>query len=207
MAHEIATPTKCLVCGRSFYGPTLAAPATLNGRPNHVLLNYLQKLHRHLMEEHPDAYAIADVQGAELRGYVILCHFKSQDPAVNEQRDRYRWSIHQLMLQARAQNLDVRAEQIAQEFIGSKFSLITRAGADPETDDVSLAIKTNDGQAHIFGPYTLALLKPMLRELEEDLALKVEGVLRELSDILEEPGKYAPEAPAPASNMPSGALS
>src|SRR5258706_9545589 len=116
---EIATPTRCTLCGRTFYGPAAGLGLELRAGEEAPprMMHFVNELIKHIAAAHPAEFQLSMAKASELQGWMILSHFSSDDRRVTEQRDYFRWSIHQQTLNVRAQNLETRARQIATEFI------------------------------------------------------------------------------------------
>lgn len=183
---EIAMPTKCGICGRKFYGPAVGLTGNLKAgqQPPPRMVHFLQQLAEHMAKDHQEHYAYAMQKGFELQGWMILSRYTTEDPDVESQRDFLRWSLHQSTLSATAQNLDVRAREVAEEFIDAKKEVLEKA---IEEEFLNRCMEQASRRPKFF--------ETIIEELTEDLAGQIEDVLEELREILEEPDKYTP-APA-----------
>lgn len=146
---EIATPTKCRHCGKVFYGPR--AVLKVGEQPPQRFFKYLAEINEHIVKAHPMEFERAYVLGTEFQGMLLLSNYVSEDAEIVDQRNFYRWKVHQASLAARVP--DAAIHQKACEAIEGVFAT------------------------------------PSLR-IKEELIAAVEKQMRELRDILEEPGRY-----------------
>jgi hypothetical protein len=191
---EIALATTCSVCKKKFYGPAAALRGLKAGEAVPPRMqHFLQTLFMHVAEAHPERHKLADMLKDEYFGWMILSLYHTDDDQVQQQTDFFRWKTHQRTLRATAHNLDLRAQQVATEFIDAKMEILKKH---------IVSLKADAANAAAFGdePSTPPLeFATIMREMQDDLADAIEDVLMELREILEEPDKYSP---APSGNQP-----
>lgn len=115
MPHEIALATKCIHCGRKFYGPR--GPVLIGEVPAARFQTFIGQLGRHISESHP---VIAEQMVAlnwEFQGFSLMRNFETDDPGTRKQEDFFRWKLHQTTLRCRAQKLEERADLTAMDVI------------------------------------------------------------------------------------------
>lgn len=175
---EIATATTCNLCGQTFYGPKTALGGKLE--PGDIVgprfMQFIEKLMAHIAERHPEHYQVSQAKANEFQGWMLLSIYSSDDPEVLDQRNYFRWSTHQATLKARAENLDVRAGQIAAEFFSKhRIAYTCQQDGCPAAESTTLNGTPDD--------------------LTRALASTIEDVLKELRNFLEEPDAYTPVEP------------
>jgi hypothetical protein len=95
----VLTETACRHCEKKFYGPTTIlrvgeeAPARF--------YKYLAEINNHIAKRHPDIFQAAYIRGTELQGMLVMQNYESSDPEVIDQRNYYRWKVHQVTLNAK----------------------------------------------------------------------------------------------------------
>ena len=115
---EIATPARCGICNKVFYGPKAALiGANLGTREAQV---FFQSLVDHLMKSHPNEFMGCEAAGAEYKGMLIVSYFAVNDPDLQKMCDISRWNVLQKVLAAR-----VSDEHIAQSVDGVLPDLCT----------------------------------------------------------------------------------
>jgi hypothetical protein len=156
---EIASSTKCIHCGKVFYGPKQVLK--IGEQPHHRFFKYLAEINGHIVEKHPQQFELASTLGAEFQGMLILMNFESRDPEVLDQRNYYRWKVHQATLKMK----------IDDQSIDRKVA---------ETIDLARKSETTDFFADI-GERFVKLLRELRDNLQEPDAYKV-------SDLPNPPG-------------------
>ena len=115
MPHEVMGITTCnlphpkipgTVCGAKFVGPQhlVISGALGNGQQTlqqSCLTGLLEKLVKHLVEQHPRVMGEVILQGEQYKGLLMMLNFSTTDKEFQEQRNYYRWSVHQQTLNAR----------------------------------------------------------------------------------------------------------
>jgi len=91
--------TKCRHCGKAFYGPRTVLK--IGEQPPQRFMKYLAEINEHIAKQHPKEFELAFMLGAELQGMLVLANFDTSDPEVIDQRNYYRWKVHQATLAAR----------------------------------------------------------------------------------------------------------
>jgi hypothetical protein len=122
---EIAVATRCTLCNRKFYGPR--GPAVVGEQPSGRMAHFVQQLGEHIAQAHPEQSQMMMLRIWEFQGWLLLSLFDTDDPKVSDQRDRFRWLIHQATLRCRADKLDVKAAELAHGL----YDYIDREDPDP----------------------------------------------------------------------------
>lgn len=105
--------TACRHCPARFYGPKTVL--RVGETPPQRFWKYLAEINEHIAKAHPKEFEKAYMLGTELQGMLVLANYDTADPEVIDQRNYYRWKVHQATLQAR---IDDRAiERKTQETI------------------------------------------------------------------------------------------
>jgi hypothetical protein len=125
---EIAVATRCTLCPRKFYGPR--GPTVVGEQPSGRMAHFVQQLGEHIAQAHPEQSQMMMLRIWEFQGWLLLSLFDTDDPKVSDQRDRFRWLIHQATLRCRAENLDVKAAVLAEAL----YEFIRRV--DPDHDEI-----------------------------------------------------------------------
>ena len=114
MAHEIASPIRCRICGATFIKPS----GMVIGQPTGRLAEFAQKITQHFLQNHPKENGACELQALEYLGMLRLCKFDIPDEELRQQRDFIRWKTHQTTLAGRLadETLGLRAAELAQEF-------------------------------------------------------------------------------------------
>lgn len=167
MPGEISTAVKCQHCGKAFYGPLKGLGFGSQETHGPRFMKFIEELFQHLAKEHTHIFDIAQQRGMELQGYLILNNYITTDEATIDQRNFFRWSLHQQTLKARAQNLEVKAQAIVDEWIADYGFRDYAAHPDTKTEGARF------------------LSRVALKE-------KIYDALKELQTILEEPDLYKP---------------
>lgn len=167
LAPHLGELTTCKHCGEKFSGPRIE----VIGQPEARLQAYLQILSKHFYEKHPQQAQMMDIHTAIYSGLLFLMNFKTTDKDLNEKRDQLRWTIHQQTLNAR----------FSDESLIEQCYALTEKLLDITMEALPLEI-IHDVQ---------------WRKDTHDLFTKaMEEVCFGIRDVLEEPGKYAPEQPS-----------
>jgi hypothetical protein len=146
-ARQIAMVTACRHCPEKFYGPKTVL--RIGETPPQRFYKYLAEINEHIAKAHPKEFEKAFMLGTELQGMLVLANYDTADPEVIDQRNYYRWKVHQATLQATID--DVTIERKTQELIDEVM----------KAPDIRVAMKEAIGKR-----------------------------MRELRDILQEPGVY-----------------
>lgn len=183
MAYEIAGISTCMLCGAKFTGPTQAGLVIRPGQPNNRVIQYYQTLVGHLMEKHRDHANAILLHGEEFKGMLYLMNFQSTDQAMQDQRNFFRWKIHQRTLNAHVtdQNIEKMVSDLAVSIVTEVLALVP----------VNLTVSES---------YALSILKPRITEV---IGKKLKPAFTAVRDELEEPGKFAESpglAPAKSEN-------
>jgi hypothetical protein len=112
---EIAVATRCTICNRKFYGPR--GPTVVGEQPAGRMAHFVQQLGQHIAQAHPEQSQVMMLRIWEFQGWLLLSLFDTDDPKVSDQRDRFRWLIHQATLRCKAENLDLKAAEVANQLI------------------------------------------------------------------------------------------
>lgn len=160
-ARQIAMVTACRHCTVKFYGPRTVL--RVGEAPPQRFYKYLAEINEHIATKHPKEFEKAFMLGTELQGMLVLSNFDTADPEVIDQRNYYRWKVHQATLIARI-------------------------------DDVTITRKATECVEEVFHAPSLTL--------KQDLIAAVEKRLRELRDLLQEPGAYTEEGQPAGPNGP-----
>jgi hypothetical protein len=96
---EVASSTKCIHCGQLFFGPRQVLK--VGEQPHHRFFKYMAEINGHIVEKHPQQFELASTLGAEFQGMLILMNYESRDPEVLDQRNYYRWKVHQATLKVK----------------------------------------------------------------------------------------------------------
>ena len=158
MPHELAIATRCNYCARKFYGPR--GPIVIGERPQARFTSFVAQLGRHITEAHPDIFEQMLALNWEFQGFNLMRHFNTDDPAVKQNEDVFRWKLHQSTLQCRAQKLEERADLAAMDVINC---------LEPTEDAEQIAQRD--------------ALRILVRQ-------KTHAALEELRQLLEEPDRY-----------------
>lgn len=118
MPHEVMGITTCRLphptkpntrCGAKFVGPQhLMIGGSGNGQGSRMA-GLLEKLVKHLVELHPRVMGDVILQGEQYKGLLMMMNFTTTDREFQEQRNYYRWSVHQQTLNARLTDEKLRA--------------------------------------------------------------------------------------------------
>lgn len=92
----LAPITTCVHCGARFDGGV-----EIIGKPTARVEALLMKLGSHMNTKHAEHVVPLEINGAAYMGMLFLSNFKSTDAALNLERDRQRWQVHQQTLNAR----------------------------------------------------------------------------------------------------------
>lgn len=161
---EVAVAMKCIHCGKAFYGPR--ETVVVGEKSGGRLMKHVGEMAGHIKEAHAEEFKRALVLGAELQGFLLMQQFTGEDATVRAMRDEYRWRIHQATLQLHISENAVARK--ARETVAAVVDLVNKDFEDLSEKD-----------------------KEELRNL---IQAPIEKVLLELREILQEPGKYAPQA-------------
>jgi hypothetical protein len=98
---EMAMTARCGICGRLFAGPQLVLLGKGVDAPNNRLMQFVQKLTAHLVENHKKETEQIFLATNEYQGMLFLSHYQTESAALKTQLDMCRWKVHQGTLAAR----------------------------------------------------------------------------------------------------------
>lgn len=120
MPHEVSGITTCNLqkpdgkpCGATFAGPQHLVIGAQNGGRMATLF---EKLLRHMMDEHPHHMQQILLKGEEYKGLLYMMAFTTTDQEFQEQRNYFRWAVHQQTLNASItdEKLGLRVTEVAE---------------------------------------------------------------------------------------------
>lgn len=121
MPHEVSGITTCNLqkadgsgkpCGAKFAGPEYIDLGQNGGRMGQLF----EKLLRHMMDEHPYHMQQILLKGEEYKGLLYMMAFTTTDKEFQEQRNYFRWAVHQQTLNASItdEKLGLRVTEVAE---------------------------------------------------------------------------------------------
>lgn len=154
----------CKLCGAQFTGPAvlMIKPGQTN-QEHERLKKFMEELARHTIEKHDGHDSAMQLKAHEYLAMLRLLNFVLHDPELTEQRDYFRWSVHQATLNATISDASIKgmSEQIAEEI----------AEEGTETLQLHIALKAFAAEK------IAAALKNLRTELQEPGKFEVSPVL------------------------------
>ena len=98
---ELAMTARCSHCQRMFAGPQLVLVGKGVDAVNNRLMQFMEKLTAHVMNEHKEEARGIMLAASEYQGMLILSQFQTSDENLKTQSDVIRWGLHQRTLTAR----------------------------------------------------------------------------------------------------------
>ena len=173
MPHEIMGITTCNLphpkkpgeaCGAKFVGPQHLVIGVHNGQGGHMAALF-EKLIRHLVDVHPLHMQQIIMQGEEYKGMLYMLAFESADREFHEQRNYFRWSVHQRTLGAR----------FTDKKLGDFIEATATAAADEiVADGLVLTIEEESTERARVKQSLLKYFAPEIREMRDALQEPVE---------------------------------
>ncbi len=109
---EIAMIARCAICQKPFAGPKFAQIGLGLSAANNRIAVFVEKMTRHIAEEHKEKVREILEEGEEYKGALFLSNFQTEDPNLKEQLDLVRWKVHQKTLAARY------TDQMIEQWVG-----------------------------------------------------------------------------------------
>src|SRR5271166_4900446 len=118
---ELAMTAKCSLCNRMFAGPQLVLVGKGVDAVNNRLMQFMEKLTGHVMNEHKEVAQGIVLAASEYQGMLILSQYQTSDDNLKLQTDVIRWGLHQKTLAARY--TDAQLEQWVGQIVPELLTL------------------------------------------------------------------------------------